>query len=205
MNLNTSNNPDPEGGATPLDADLLPLMADLDRLALIERSAAAPGLEDRLMLSTLASLHGVQPTAAQVAELASLDRASAPRNLEETVFESSLPTLRENASATPRLVLHSGDQTSDARRHVRQAWWSRSPIRLAAMIVFVAGAAIAVRVGITTNPTAPSSDMSERVKGEMDMLFAAMDARTSSDAPTEPTIDSQTDDLTTWLLDGASS
>lgn len=205
MNIHNPNTSDPFDGMPPLDADLLPLLADLDRLGALDRAAAAPGLEARLTHASLVSLHGTQPTAAQVAELASLDRASAPRTLEDDVYAATVPTIREHAATAPRLVLHPAADRDDARRHVRPAWWSRSPVRLAAMIVFVAGAAIAVRVGTTSRPTTPSTDISERVKGEMDMLFAAMDSRSTSDNSTDSAIESDTDSLTNWLLDGASS
>ena len=59
-----------------------------------------------LLLATLASLHGVQPTAAQVAELASLDRASAPRNLEDGVFEATVPTLSSAFPSPPPFYKH---------------------------------------------------------------------------------------------------
>ncbi len=207
MSIHNSNNPEPSDAMPSLEADLLPLLADLDRLGALDRAAAVPGLEARLTHASLVSLHGTQPTVAQVAELASLDRASASRDLEDDVFAATVPTIREHAAASPRLVLHAGGERDEARRHVRarQAWWSRSPVRLAAMIVFVAGAAIAVRVGTTSHPTTPSTDISERVKGEMDMLFAAMDSRSTSDNSTDSAIESDTDSLTNWLLDGASS
>jgi hypothetical protein len=182
-----------------LEPDLVSLMADLDRLAATEQAAAAPGLEDRLMRTTLASLHGVETTAAQAAELGALDRAAAPRDLEETVYQASVPAIREQAASMPRLVFHPAAESRDDRRHIRIAWWARTPVRLAAAFLLVAGAAIAVRSGVSPTTTGPDLD---RVKGDMDTLFAAMESRASSDSDTT---DTQTDDLTTWLLDGASS
>ncbi|HMN39202.1 MAG TPA: hypothetical protein PKE29_00035 [Phycisphaerales bacterium] len=203
MNTLDPDTPGDSGGLPPLDADLLPLLADLDRLAAIDRAAAAPGLEARLMGATLAPLHAVQPTAAQVAELASLDRASAPRDLEDGVFEATVPAIRKHA-AGPRLVLHQPDTRANDRRHARAArpaWWTRTPVRLAALIAIVAGTTLAVRTSITP---APKERLADKVRREMDTLFAAMELQ-PTDRDKESATDFDPDKLSEWLAEGVTS
>jgi hypothetical protein len=199
------NNPNP---ATPndfahLESDLLPLLADLDKLARIERGGDA-ALEDRIMQASLGALHGVQPVSAQAAELGAIDRASAPQDLEQNVYEASAPALQQ--AAGPRLVVHSAGSESNERRHIRvarRAWWTSAPVRMAALVALVAGVAIGIR-NANTSPIKESP--SDKVNRDLDALFAAVDHATGETKDTDTaTTDYDPDKLSEWLLEGSAS
>jgi hypothetical protein len=193
---------DPES-MTHIDDGLRSLAADLDRLGAADRAGAGLDLEDRLMQVSLGALHEVQPTEAQAAGLGAMDRAAAPGDLEEGVFAESVPALREGANAQTPVLRHTGRTDRPDRRHVRvvrRVWWSNQYARLAAVVALVAGVGIMVRTSFTTS--SPPTD----IKGDMELLFAAMESKPSANtSPEEPASDQETDDLTKWLVEGATS
>jgi hypothetical protein len=212
MTRNTSiliggSGPDPDD-MSHLDADVRSLAAGLDALGAADRAGPNAGFEDRLMQATLASLHGVEPVAAQAAELGAMDRAAAPDDLEDGVFAESVPALRDGAVKTAAPVLrHVGEPQRVSREHVRvvrKAWWANQYYRLAAAIVLVAGVGFAVRTGMSPGPTAPSDQLADRVSRDMDLLFTVMEGRSSGETPDNGS-SNDPDELTRWLIEGASS
>lgn len=200
-NSNLSTNPSGDDFSH-LEADLLPLLADLDKLARAEQ-CASNGLEDRLMQATLGPLHGVQPVNAQVAELGAIDRAGAPADLEQTVYEASAPALQ---SSSPRLVLHAGGAESNDKRHMRASrrpWWSGASFRMAAMVAVVGAVAVGIYTS-SSHPTKPIETAADRVNREMDALFAAVDHATG-DAKDQGSVDYDPDKISEWLSEGAAS
>ena len=207
MNTPTNLTPlPPEEGMPHLDADLRSLAAGLDALGASDCAALDAGFEDRLMQATLVSLHGVEPVAAAAAELGAMDRAAAPSDLEQGVFAESVPALREGA-AVP-MLRHVGEPERTPRRHVRAAarpWWANQYVRLAAAVVLVAGVGIIVRTAIT--PTKPDTEtlLADRVSGEMDLLFAAIEGKPATSDTPDAATPGDPDDLTKWLMEGAAS
>jgi hypothetical protein len=198
--MNHHANLGPPADSNPnLDAGLRDLSAALDRLGAIDRGAYAD-LEDRVLHASLGALHGVQPIAAQAAELGAIDRAAAPRGLEEGVFQESVPALREAAS--PIVVRHLGPAPRTGREHARQAlrpWWSRTSVRIAASLMLFAGVGIAVRSGLDLSKNS-TARLSEQVDTQMDTLFAVIRSADTS----ETSADSDPDRLIEWLSEGSS-
>jgi hypothetical protein len=204
--MNTTN--PPTSSASPgdefshLESDLLPLLADLDRLACIERTADS-SLEDRVMQSSLGALHGVQPVIAQAAELGAIDRASAPQDLEQSVYDASVPALPQ---AAPRLVVHPGRSERGEDRHIRtarRAWWASAPVRMAALVAVVAGVAVGIRSTYTTPK--PMETAADRVNRDMDTLFAVVEHAVGETKNTDATPDYDPDKLSEWLSEGSAS
>ncbi len=191
-----------------LDADVRSLAAGLDRLGASERGRAGAAFEQRTWQVTLASLHGVEPVAAQAAELGAMDREAAPAGLEDSVFAESVPALRDGAVRTAMPMLrHVGEPERSSREHVRvvrKVWWASQSFRLAAAVVLVAGVGLVVRTGVSPGISTPPDPLADRVSRDMDLLFTVMDGRTSGDASDNGSTNDP-DELTKWLLEGASS
>jgi len=193
--------------AAHLEADLLPLVGALDRLAGVERAAGGGELEDRLMQTTLAALHGVQPTAAQVAELGAMDRAAAAQDLEQEVFEATAPVLQEAAGAAT-VLRHIGGNERGARRHARfgrRVWWTGTYARVAAMLVLGTGAIIAVQMGVKTGGVTKPPSPPGVTSGEWDRFFAAVESSTPANTDSTSGDDFDPDKLADWLSEGAAS
>ena len=209
---NNSPTPFPGDDLSHLDADLRSLDVGLEMLAAAERGAMDSQFEDRMMQVTLGSLHGVEPIAAQAAELGAMDRAAAPGDLEEGVYAESVPALREGAgTAVAPTLRHTGQTERAPREHVRvvrRVWWANQYVRLAAAVVLTAGLGITFRSMLSpvipTNTT-DSEELASRVNGEMNLLFAAIENKPATSDTTDNGAPSDPDDLTKWLMEGASS
>ncbi len=194
-------NSDPEDMSR-VDPELRSLLAGLDMLGAADRSAAAHGIEDRLMQGSLGALHGVGPIVAQAAELGAMDRAAAPSDLEDRVFAESVSGI-----GTP-VLRHTGHAERSDRSHdlaVRRAWWANQYVRLAAAIALVAGVGVLVRTSITPEQPTTALTADQRVSRDLDLLFAVIDNRTSGSDSSDSGTTSDPDDLTKFLIEGSAS
>jgi hypothetical protein len=195
-NLNAMGS-DPED-MSHVDPELSSLMAGLDMLGAADRGAPTQGFEGRLMQGSLAALHGVEPIVTQAAELGAMDRAAAPDGLEERVYAESVSGI-----AIP-VLRHTGQAERADRQHIRvvhRAWWANQYMRLAAAIVLVAGVGVMVRTSVTPAPI----DNALRVSGDLDLLFAVIDNRTSGSDSNDSGAASDPDELTKFLMEGSAS
>ena len=205
---------DPDG-MSHIDPELRSLAAELDLLGATDCAAPMAGFEDRIMQVSLVALHGVEPIAAQAAELGASDRDAAPMELEGRVFAESVSTLRDAASgASAPALRHPGKNDGDARagdRHIRaarRAWWTNQYVRLAAAVVLVAGVGLLVRTAVTPSPATPQLTADQRITRDLDLLFAVIDNRTSGSGDTSDTTSgtaADPDELTRFLIEGAAS
>lgn len=115
-----------------IPSELASLVASLDRLAAADSTCPA-GLEDRVGLASLVSLHGLAGVQAVLDRLAESDGAGAPLGLEARVFAASTAGL---SSAHLHLA---DDQRSphDARRRARSPMFSPARLRAIAAVLFI--------------------------------------------------------------------
>lgn len=191
-----------------LDASLASLARELDVLGSVERDASPDGMRDRLMAATMPHVLGVATVSAQVSELGAMERAAASGELESRVHEASRGKLSEVVAGRPALRL-SGTQ-ADAPV-VRRSLWTSRAFRVAAMLTIVCTAGIFAWVG-TREPSSgvqlknlTKDELNRQIRGDMELLFAAMDDRSVATDHSGSESDVDTDAITEWLLEGASS
>lgn len=191
-------------GTTHLDGDLVGLCGALDKLGASERGGA-DALEDRVMQASLTSLGNVRAMSASLGELGAVERAGGPKTLERDVFLASRTKLRELAGARVH-VGATGRSTPTAGRRV----WMR-PMRIAAVMLLAMTAGIVVLAVVQQNnrsrelATRTPEQLSEQIRGEMDVLFAVLDERSSAGEGTDVATDGDAQSLIEWLSEGAAS
>lgn len=197
----------PEGYAH-LDADLHLLGSALDALGVQERASAGQGgeLEDRVLQASLPALGDVRALSTSLSELGAVERAGGPKTLEREVFLASREKLRELTGARVH-VAPAGRTAADTGRRLR---WR--PVRVAAVLLLVVmggvlGLALLQQNGRSHEMASRTPEqLSEQIRGEMDMLFAVLDDRASAGTDTQDaSADGDSQLLIDWLSEGAAS
>lgn len=197
----------PDGGRegmTHLDADLVSLCGALDGLGASERGGAE-ALEDRVMQASLTSLGHVRAMSASLGELGAVERAGGPKTLERDVFLASRTKLRELAGAR----VHAGAAGRSVPATGRRVWMR--PMRLAAVVLLAMTAGIVVLAVVQQSNRSRElamrtpEQLSEQIRGEMDVLFAVLDERSQVGEGTDAASDGEAQTLIEWLSEGAAS
>lgn len=141
----------------PLPDDLREIEAMLDSLAARDLADAPEGLLSGAFAASLEAFRGQTPLdiraqADQLDTLGRIERAGAPAGLEREVFEASRAAV---ASGRGDLVHAAGREVRSARR------WRLGPMRMAAMLTIVGGAAAAFLLtrGGGLKPVEPSPEL----------------------------------------------
>jgi hypothetical protein len=176
-----------------LPPELAAINAALDELALSERAAAGPCVEDRLFLETRARLSHAAPsearaTDAALADLASAERAAAPASLEDRIFIATRGALRQA-------------QPQRAEVHVRRVFSLRG-LRVAASFLVASGAFFGYLILRQDTTPAPKTHLASNARileseidnGMQDLSAAVQIAFSGSDAEkAKTTTDSSAD------------
>lgn len=193
----------PEGRAH-LDADLAGLSGALDGLGACERGASID-MEDRVLQASLMAIGNVRAMNASLGELGAVERAGGPKTLERDVFLTSREKLRELAGAR----VHAGAAGRTTPRAGRRAWLR--PMRVAAVLALMITGGVVGLVVLQQGAqrrelaTRTPEQLSEQIRGEMDVLFAVLDERASAGDGTDVAAESEAQSLIEWLSEGAAS
>lgn len=192
-----------------LDTDMAAFARLLDDAGAADRARMQPVAADRIHAMSLASLHGLVDTNAQVSELGAIDRAAASPELEERVFDASRAEL---AGAPAGLRLAGGGSFPRPAVTVRSGW-SFARVRALAAALLLGAAGVVTYIGVNQNAgkTTPVSDpaqsvetLAAQVSKQMDTLFVAMEGMsTTSTESTESDFNPEwLDDLGTSATSG---
>lgn len=164
-----------------LDADLGAFARMLDDAGAMDRARMPLGAADRIHAASLASLHGIVETSAQVSELGAIDRAAGSPDLEDRVFDSS----RVELVGASRGLKLAGEGTFPKTTVVVRSGWSTSRVRALAAALLIGAAGVTTYIGVqqgsnTVNPVPGPSPVSveslaAQVSTQMDTLFVAME------------------------------
>lgn len=173
-----------------LDADLGAFARMLDDAAAMDRARMPSAAADRIHAASLASLHGIVETSAQVSELGAIDRAAGAPELEDRVFESS----RAELKSAPHGLKLSGEGAFPKTTVVVRSGWSTSRVRALAAALLIGAAGVMTYIGVhqgsnTVNPVPTTSPVSveslaAQVSTQMDTLFVAMEGLSTSSTET---------------------
>ncbi len=200
----------PQEDAAHLDADLRAVDAALHSLGETERGQADQELVDRIMQASLPVVGRMRTLNASLSELGAMERASGPRTLEQDVFLSSRDKLRELTDARVHAVDGGRRAVVAGRRLSEGVRWR---LRVAAVFGLSISAGLAVWAvlrpggGGVAQPERTPESLSAEIRGEMDLLFAVLDDRSSGGEPaaTDSGTDVDAQSLVEWLSEGVAS